>query len=456
MKTNRLFYVVFVLITATVVLACSFATGILSDEKGSTPEPPFGDGGSDPLVNIVGTWEPVVVPGLTDSNITYLINYTKFGEYYYFAAGTGGTGKPETLTQPGAIWRTRDGTAWEMVGEPGIGDVRNWHLQVYTWHERLYVTTQKSDTFSLWVSENGETLNQIQGDWSEKGYPSLTVIDDKLFLFIDSHEEDGLQAWYSSDGMQFERVFEKGLDDPTNAGIIGFQSLDTISLKGWTYFGMWNLTKGGEIWRTKDGLKWEKSAVGGLGNPKNSSLAPQLVFNDYLYITVLPYVPNQYNAKGVEVFRTADGEQWEIVVEDGFGLGENQATWAWLMAYHDALYLLTTNNDPRGFSFTPTGFRLWKSLDGKAWQQVGDPGFGNPNNFMLGGNVIRDVFYLAPCNLKDGNQLWRSSDGENWELFFTAPPSETNQGSGLFEVGDSLIFSTNDPVEGIKIWRYGP
>jgi hypothetical protein len=453
MQANRLFRVVTSLITTAVILACSLVTGTLTDEETHTPEPPSGNGGSDPLVDIVGTWEPVVVPGLTDSKITYLIHADKFGDYYYFSTATGGTGSSEN--PPAEIWRTRDGLAWEMVGEPGMGDARNWRFVVLTWHERLYVLTgHYNDFFSIWASDDGETFQQIRGDWSEKGYPSLKVIDDKLFLFIGSHEEDGLQAWSSSDGERFERVFEKGLDDPTNADIVDFFKLEPTSLKGWSYFGIRNLTKGGEIWRTKDGLKWEKSATGGLDDPSNAGFAPQLVFNDYLYVTVPPF--NTINSKGVNVFRTADGEQWEKVVEDGFGLGEYQATWAWLMAYHDVLYLLTTNDDPRGYSFTPTGFRMWKSLDGKAWQQVGDPGFGNPNNFMINMNIIRDVFYLGTYNIKDGNQLWRSTDGEKWELFFTASPSETNQGGGIVEVGDSLIFNTNDPVQGVGIWRYGP
>jgi hypothetical protein len=148
------------------------------------------------------------------------------------------------------------------------------------------------------------------------------------------------------------------------------------------------------------------------------------------------------------------------------------------------LYLLTTNDDPRIWgsagvprpssngsesesdnaqsdwsyseSFPLTGFRLWKSTDGKSWEQVGDPGFGNSNNFQGIILTIRDVFYLVAFNYHDGNQIWRSTDGENWEVFYTFPASPTNEGGGLVEYMDSLLYHENDIQQGIQYWRYGP
>jgi len=453
MKTQRVFRVLYALFVLSALLACSLASQALN--SGTTPSPRSSSTevgrSSRP---IVGTWKELDIPGLTNGANTYLISADKLDDYYYISTATGGTGKPETLRQPASIWRTRDGRAWEMVGEPGMGNPGNWTLTVYAWHEGIYVTAYDGRVFSLWASQDGERFQQIQGDWSAEGDASIHVIADKLFLFIGNNLGAGLQAWSSADGKRFEMVFERGLDDPANTHILHFQGLDPISLDGWTYVGILNLEKGGEIWRTKDGATWEKSLTGGAGDKSNGGFHPQLVYHGYLYATVPPF--NAINSKGVSLFRTADGKQWEQVVEDGFGVGDHQATWGWMLAYQDVLYLATANDDPRTMNFPPSGFRLWKSLDGKAWQQIGDPGFGNPNNVMLTMNVVHDEFYLGPYNSKDGNQVWRSTDGENWELFFTAPASQTNQGGGIFEVGDSLIFNTNDPEQGIRIWRYGP
>ena len=453
MRNQRSFHILSALFLTAALLACSFGSQIL--DRDSTPPP--GQSATQPGKTsgpIVGTWEELDVPGLTGGENTYLTSVDQMDDDFYISTATGGTGKPETLKQPASIWRTRDGRAWQRVGGPGMGNPANRTLTVHVWRERVYVTASDGRSFSLWASEDGETFQQIQGDWSAEGDASINVIAGKLFLFISNNLGAGLQAWSSEDGERFRMVFDDGLDDPANTHILHFQGLDPVSLDGWTYIGILNLQKGGEIWRTKDGVTWEKSLTGGGGDTSNGGFHPQLVYDGYLYATVPPF--NAVNAKGVNVFRTADGRQWDRVVEDGFGLGEHQATWGWMLAYQDVLYLATANDDPRTVDFSPSGFRLWKSLDGEAWEQVGEPGFGNPNNFMLTMNVVRDVFYLGPYNAKDGNQLWRSTDGADWELDFTAPASQTNQGGGIFEVGDSLIFNTNDPEQGIGLWRYGP
>ena len=167
---------------------------------------------------------------------------------------------------------------------------------------------------------------------------------------------------------------------------------------------------------------------------------------------------------GMNLLRTDDGKQWENVVEDGFGLGAQQAYRGFLAELDSVLYLVTSNQDPRQWSsrsdytesFKPTGFRLWKAPDGKTWQQVGEPGFGNPNYFDATITTIRGYTYLAATNYRDGNRVWRSSDGQNWEQFFTAPLSPTTSAGAVGELADSLLYVQSDPVQGVQVWRYGP
>jgi hypothetical protein len=229
----------------------------------------------------------------------------------------------------------------------------------------------------------------------------------------------------------------------------------TASLNGWYYLGIRNEVNGGELWRTRDGRTWEQSLKGGYDDPLNVSLCNLLIHNGHLYIGIPGYYGHDPD-RGLEVIRTADGKTWEKVIEDGFGLGETQGYNGSAKVYKETIYILLTNYSPQSGGPTSTGFRLLKSPDGKTWEQVGEPGFGYPNSSSATSHIIRDVFYIVAHNVKDGNQIWRSSDGINWELFNKFPASGTNYGHALVELTDGIEYFEYDTGRGIQIWRYGP
>jgi hypothetical protein len=452
MKTRHVLHVFAALLLAGAILSCSFVPQVFTGGQGESQ--PSSAGEEESCEPIVGKWKQVVFHGLTGRKNTNIMSSEIFDKYVYSTIATVLSGSLQAGPSTGGeIWRTRDGITWEMVGEPGMGNPENVHLLISAWGDRLYVIARGTQ-FSLWVSQDGQEFHQLQGDWPAKvdDVPSLHVVNNRLVLFIGNREE-GLQAWASSDGERFEKVLEGGLEDPASYTTVSLNDLP--SLNDWSYLGIRNVVKGGEVWRSRDGLSWERSLKGGFDDPSNDRFLPQLTYGDHVYVEAL-------NPNGVNVFRTADGEQWEKVVENGFGLGEHQATSVWLESYKEALYLVTNNDDPRAWGAAPssasrgTGFRLWKAKDGKSWQQVGEPGFGNPNNWYAVINTHRCVFYLVALNNHDGNQVWRSTDGENWELFFTAPASQTNYGHGLSEIADGLEYFGYDMANGIQIWRYGP
>lgn len=454
MKTK---YIFLSLVVLSALLACSFFSGIFTKETDvssgevSTEQSPDEGENMEP---IVGTWKQVVFNGLTDKKNTYLIAGDKFGDYHYFSTATSGS-----PLQPAEIWRTQDGLVWERVGEPGMGKPDNWSLIFYNWQNHLYVAAQGDGNASLWKSDDGETFRRLEGDWPEENVTlKLHAIQDKLILTVDgpvvNNNGLGIQIWSSIDGEHFEKVYDPKLDNPADYTDSSFNELRLETLKGYTYLGIFNRNKGGEIWRTRDGSTWETAANAGIDDPHNLDLYPIYSDQDYLYVLGIN-VMDASESNSLDLFRTADGEQWQKVVDNGFGLGQ-QAFMGWMKSFKGTLYLVTNNDDPRRFGFSPTGFRLWKSPDGGSWQQVGEPGFGYPNNFYAVINPIRGVFYLVTINYQDGNQVWRSTDGKNWEKFFTAPASTTNMGAGIQEYADSLLYIENDTEQGIQIWRYGP
>jgi hypothetical protein len=504
METKRLPFFLASIIIMSAVLACSLIPKLLTDdsethnipsdeknvkdkdenEDNTTDEKNVTDGSNERNEEkkepIVGEWEQIDITSLTNNKNIVVYSGTLFGAYRYVATQP----KPyNNQTQGAELWRTRDGATWEMVGEPGMGNPENHELRVYVWKDHLYVAANGNYTYSIWESQDGETFQKIrEGDKSQKYlHAILYVVGDHLVLLVMPYQE-GVQGWVSADGKNFEKVFDGGMGNPKNFSFCSLTGNELPILNGWSYLCVRNNEDGGEIWRSKDGIEWEKVLTGGYDDATNASVMPEYLFNNYLYAIA-------YNANGVNIFRTDDGKQWKKVVSNGFDIGKNQASMGWFNTYKGDLYLLTTNDDPRIWggigvpkpssngmspdengtapenaqsdwsyseSFPLTGFRLWKSTDGKSWEQISDPGFGNPNNFQGIILTIRDVFYLVAFNYHDGNQIWRSTDGENWEVFYTFPASPTNEGGGLVEYRDSLLYHENDIQQGIQYWRYGP
>lgn len=506
MKTNRAFYIVFALFVLSAMLACSFVSKVFTGEGGTGEEvgsaEQSSDGDEETGKPITGNWEQVISNGWTSAKNQQVGGNEELDGYTYFNTLVGLTAMcGERPPEGGAeIWRTRDGKMWEGVVEDGFGNPDNNWLELATWHDRMYVIARGADTFTLWVTKNGKDYEEMDGPWTNDETADLAVINDRLFLFAGSvRNGQGLQAWEISDRDEFKKIFEGGLGDPTSRMAIGRTELPELG--GWAYIGIVNNEKGGEVWRSDGGTGWERSLTGGFDDPQIMSVVPHVVFKDHLYASSIHY-PN-----GPNILRTDGGTRWEKVVENAFGLGEHHYSAAFLKEFKGDLYLVFSNDDPRmcglgeavvageaadpsvvgpsvvgpsvgvpfvggagqgsgggasgsawtGYSdlFTPPGFTLWRSADGKDWSQIGEPGFGNTDFFWAGPSVVRDYMYICAVNYKDGNKVWRSSDGENWDEFFAPPLNADTFGCAIGELDDSLVYLEGDLSHGANIWRYG-
>jgi hypothetical protein len=508
MKTRYGFSIVAAMVTISTLLACSI-TQILPSKTNSPLKSPTGESSEESLKPtdessqesqepteesteisqepIVGTWKQIPFQGVGGkSNLGLGGLGIWFGDYFYVGTynmimpvpvepaspsgggqvappggpGSAGSGQtsPVLATQPPAgprgaeIWRTLDGINWEVVGEPGLGYPEISTFQPIFFQDRVFVFSGAKP--SLLVSNDGETFELINGEWSNGDIKNMLqnyIIEDAL-LVSGISSQNGLQAWLSTDGKGFDKVIEDSLGNLANKQMC---ATTTESFNGWYYLGVRNEVNGGGLWRTKNGRTLEKSLEAGFDDSANVMLCSSLIHSGYLYVTI-PGYPNHDPKRGVEVIRTADGENWEKVIENGFGLGEEQGYSGRFSVYEDVIYFILSNFPPQSGGSPSTGFRLLKSLDGKIWEQVGEPGFGNTNNYQVTSYIIRDVYYLVTNNIKEGNQIWRSNDGTNWELFHTFPASGTNYGHYLAELVDGLEYFEFDTSRGIQIWRYGP
>ena len=165
-----------------------------------------------------------------------------------------------------------------------------------------------------------------------------------------------------------------------------------------------------KMWRSRDGWNWEMASP--IWVTPTVSMMDAQVFHNQLYLGL---------GSPAQLWRT-DGESWQAVDAVGFG-DPNNNNLNTLAVFGDKLYAAVLNN--------VTGVEIWRSSSGDpgTWMQVNQDGFGG-----WGANdVVMDIFqgrlYVGFGLFPEmGSQLWRTSDGTNWEAVFTDGLGYENNG----------------------------
>ena len=142
----------------------------------------------------------------------------------------------------------------------------------------------------------------------------------------------------------------------------------------------------------------------GFNNRKNFAAAVICSFNEDLYIGT-----GSSSIGGCEIWKW-DGNNLELIIKNGFGDRYNSGAWC-SSVYKDELYIGTMN--------WKNGCQIWKSNDGDNWEKMeipGGDGFGtNWNIYAWTMGVFNDSLFVGTCNTNplEGCQLWRYN-GNNW------------------------------------------
>jgi outer membrane protein assembly factor BamB len=406
---------------------------------------------------LTASWERVVSGGLDRSANATAASTTEFDGALYVA----------TQVRAGAdwgaeIWRSTDGVSFERVVADGFGDPENRSIELAVHDGRLWATSSNLDGFQVWSSQDGNTFERVaSAERSSAEHATPVVFGEHLLLLVDD-ERNGAEIQLLGGDGTFRTVAQGGLGDSAN---IGFAELPSrpdrhgVVFREAFYVGTMN-GSGGAIWRSTGVSRWEAVATEGLRDPGNVALVPQIVFRDRLYAV-------SRNAHGLEVYRTADGERWERVVADGLGAGPQRNVTGSLAAVGDppTLILVTRNVSqmrvmPDGSSLevgVSGGFQVYRSVYGGRWAKVARDGLGDHHAYA--GAIVEEggVLYLAAQNSREGDSVWRSTDGRTWEPFFREPkasPLTTEINLTVFD--GHLVVLHGDLARGLSAWRYLP
>lgn len=289
---------------------------------------------------------------------------------------------------------------WEMVNTSGFNDADNEYVDhLLEFDGYLYASTgNDTDGGEVW-RYNGSSWSQVAsggfGDTSNAEVFRFGLFHDTLYASTWSYTDThGTEVYTTTNGTSWTKAVSNGFGDSNNEAALCFEESS-----GYLYTGTCNDSTGGEVWRTSDGSSWTQVNSDGFGDGTNWGVSALAALNGYLYASTRPY-----EGAGAEVWRCqdCDGSDWAQVVDDGFGNEDTRGMSA-LEVLRDQLYLVVGNSE--------TGLEVWRSSNGTDWEQTGFAGFGDSSNLAPYWDnsvaVLDEELYIGTYNWAQGGEVWK-------------------------------------------------
>jgi hypothetical protein len=358
---------------------------------------------------------------------------------------------------------------WEQVNEEGFGDLSN----DYAWSMATYTPPGESTEY-LYVGTNNfnysKPLNPTN-DGCEAWRTNGTMADGKYVW----------EQVVGPNGTQFMIRPITGRITPATAGFgageIGIHKMMVYDGLLWaSCFSPLALLSvpdftGWATVRVTNGTHWKLANNPGFGPNMDATIRALEVFNGELYAGTLKSADgdgaNIYKYTGGPIegdLNLVDPDAWTRV----FSVAADETTaFADLLEFNGFLYAfgmytnLSGGSVEEGIEFGPShGAEIYRSSDGITWEEVvGDePGAGMPRGFgdanlQLNAEVFQDMLYVGTLNPVDHAEIWRTSNGLNWE-----PVEQYGFGRNnhhiyrLWVYDDKLIVGTKNGLSGGEIW----
>jgi plastocyanin len=324
--------------------------------------------------------------------------------------------------------RSPEGIAVDHSGNVYVTDYTNHRVQKYT---RGLPGWRQSNITGFGTSAN-------------TGMPALASFNGSLYAGV-GNSGSGAQLWQTSDGLTWTPVMTNGFGNINNVAINHMAAFN-----GNLYAGTWaNATAGGEIWRSGNGLNWTRVVSQGFGDPSNGRVFHLIVFSDTLYASTWSYT----STHGAEIWRSADGLNWTRTISNGFGTPDTKDIPA-LTAFNGQLYAGTYNYHWTSEPYTYTGGAVWRTADGNTWEKVSTDGFGLPYNYEVSAlAVFNGSLYAALANDTPSASIYRCQvcNGTDWvKVEESGFPSWSE---ALYVNGSWLYWAIPEPDRGETVFR---
>jgi len=336
--------------------------------------------------------EPIVWDGFGNGNNQSIEALEVFDDHLYAEA--------TNYVEGASIWRTVDGTAWTQMTSPGFDNAYGADnpivFDIVTFKDQLYAGTGNWESTSsagqIWRSADGTTWNLVApnglGNPNNAGFTTFTSFNGMLYAAT-LNPSDGAEIWRSSTGNSgsWQRVTSQGL----GGGSAYFIVTSLTTFKGQLYAGVEATAgTGAQVWRSSNGTTWTLVSDNGFGDTNNYQTGSSVVYRGQLYMTT------RNDVTGSQLWRSSNGINWVQVVGDGFGDINNYKIES-LTTFDGALYAAANN--------WVTGVQLWRSTDGINWTQINVDGFGDSGHFVSlwsNGTVVFNGNFLidAESNLQ--------------------------------------------------------
>lgn len=306
------------------------------------------------------------------------------------------------------------GNSWAQSGTDGFGDSNNSHIHSLTSFQSQFYTGTDNEVTGAELYRTLDGINWIQivgpnkdakvsSGFGDKNNEEIHyIIEYNSYLYATTYNpENGAEIWRSKDGIKWDKVVSGGFGNKNN---IDVQSMAILGSD--LYAGTWN-QQGAEVYKTSDGINWTKSAENGFGDNNNRIIISMINFNNYIYAGT-----RSWGAAGA-IWRTNNGNNWEKVNTDGFGDSNNRSVDAFGV-YQNQLYTAEYNTNGVEIYSTSDAIK-WSKVVGNGLTGTNLSGFGNKENISIFSFYTYDdkTLYAGTYNEK-GCEIWTSTDGKNW------------------------------------------
>lgn len=189
----------------------------------------------------------------------------------------------------------------------------------------------------------------------------------------------------------------------------------------------------------------------GFGDRWNDRVSALMPFGGQLYAGTF-----NWSGGGAQLWRSSDGRSWEQVSANGLGDTTNAGISA-LLPFEGNLYAATSNWDPD--LLWTTGAQILRSSDGSAWDRVNLPGIDPDQGEILALAEFNGSIFAGTDDYsqEDGAEIWSSPTGNDldWTRVVAGGLYDIDSAAIItFEVhGGFLYAGVYNHVDGAEIWR---